>query len=111
MAPAMLCKKMDKQHPGIVKANAKSKIGNEKMFKTMCGGMVESHKSTRQRPESLRSEIHEDRIAGKGFTSMTHHNLVHKFIPMPQAMTIPYAKVAVDKARDTSSMGPRKSQE
>ena len=32
---------------------------------------------------------HEDRMAGKGFTSMTHDNLVHKFIPMPQAMKIP----------------------
>ena len=31
---------------------------------------------------------HEDHIAGKGFTSMTHYNLVHKFIPVPQAMTI-----------------------
>ena len=28
---------------------------------------------------------------------MSHYNLVHKFIPMPQAMTIPDAKAAVDK--------------
>ena len=28
---------------------------------------------------------------------MTHYNLVHKFIPMPQAITIPDAKAAVDK--------------
>ena len=28
---------------------------------------------------------------------MTHYNLVHKFIPVPQAMTIPGAKAAVDK--------------
>ena len=28
---------------------------------------------------------------------MTHYNLVHKFIPMPQAMKIPDAKAAVDK--------------
>ena len=28
---------------------------------------------------------------------MPHYNLVHKFIPMPQAMTIPDAKAAVDK--------------
>ena len=40
---------------------------------------------------------HEDHIAGKGFTSMTHYNLVHKIIPMPQAMKIPAAKAAVDK--------------
>ena len=29
--------------------------------------------------------------------SLQHHNLVHKFIPMPQAMKIPAAKAAVDK--------------
>ena len=63
----------------------------------MYGCMVESHESTRQRAESLLSKTHEDRIAGKGFTSMTHYHLVHKFIPMPQAMKIPDAKAAVDK--------------
>ena len=39
----------------------------------------------------------EDRIAGKGDNSLQHKNLVHKFIPMPQAMKIPAAKAAVDK--------------
>ena len=29
--------------------------------------------------------------------SLHHYNLVHKFIPMPQAMKIPAAKAAVDK--------------
>ena len=29
---------------------------------------------------------------------MNHYNLVHKFIPMPQAIKIPDAKAAVDKA-------------
>ena len=33
----------------------------------------------------------------KGFYSLTHYNLVHKFIPMPQAMRIPDANAAVDK--------------
>ena len=33
----------------------------------------------------------------KGDNSSQHHNLVHKFIPMPQAMKIPAAKAAVDK--------------
>ena len=28
---------------------------------------------------------------------MTHYHLAHKFIPMPQSMRIPDAKVAVDK--------------
>ena len=40
---------------------------------------------------------HEDHIAGKWFTSMTHYSLVHKFIPVPQAMKIPDAKAAVEK--------------
>ena len=40
---------------------------------------------------------HEDHIAGKGENSLQHCNLVHKFIPMPQAMKIPAAKAAVDK--------------
>ena len=36
---------------------------------------------------NLRSpENHEDRIAGGGFSSMSPYNLVHTFIPMPQAM-------------------------
>ena len=29
---------------------------------------------------------HEDHIAGKGENSLQHYNLVHKFIPMPQAI-------------------------
>ena len=53
--------------------------------------------------------------AGKGFTSMTYSNLVHKFIPMLQAMKIPDAKAAVDKEwkkpRDDPSMQFGKSQE
>ena len=40
---------------------------------------------------------HEDHIAGKGENSLQHYNLIHKFIPMPQAMKIPAAKAAVDK--------------
>ena len=59
--------------------------------------MVESQESTRQQAESSQSKSHEDHIACKGFTSMTHYNLVHKFIPMPQAMKNPDAKAALDK--------------
>ena len=33
----------------------------------------------------------------KGDNSLQHYNLVHKFIPLPQAMKIPAAKAAVDK--------------
>ena len=72
-------------------------IGNEHELKTMYDCIVESRKSTRQRPESSQSKNNEDHTAGKGFTSMSHNNLVRKFIPMPQAMKIPDAKAAVDK--------------
>ena len=40
---------------------------------------------------------HEDHTAGKGNNSLQHVNLVHKFIPMPQAMKIPAANAAVAK--------------
>ena len=40
---------------------------------------------------------HEDHIAGKGENSLQHYNLVHKFIPMPQAMKIPAAEAAMEK--------------
>ena len=39
----------------------------------------------------------EDHIPRKGDNSLQHYNLVHKFIPMPQAMKIPAAKAVVDK--------------
>ena len=93
VAPGMSCRRM--LHPSITKVMQSN--GKEKEFKTKYGCVVESHESTRQRAESLQSKIHEDRIAGKEFTSVTHYNLVHKFITRPQAMKIPGAKAAVDK--------------
>ena len=53
--------------------------------------------STRLRMGESLPNHHEDHIAGKGDNSLQHYNLVHKFIPMPQAMKIPAAKTAVDK--------------
>ena len=47
--------------------------------------------------ESVWKNDHEDRIAGKGFNSLSHCNLVHKSIPTLQATKIPDAKPAVDK--------------
>ena len=66
----------------------------------MYGCIVESHESTRQRAESLQSKIHEDRIAVKGFTSMTRYNSVHKFFQMRPTM-----KFLDAKAGDNPSMG------
>ena len=67
----------------------------------------------------MTKRIHDEHIAGKGQNSVLHYNLVHKFIPMPQAMKIPDAKAAVDKEwekwsyfrRHNSSIGCEKSQE
>ena len=99
LAAAVPCKKTPNsiRETCASRVTAKPEIEPEKNSKTVFGCFVESHESTRQRAESLQSKIHEDRIAGKGFTSMTHYNLAHKLIPMPQAMKIPDAKAAVDK--------------
>ena len=70
---------------------------SHKVPKTKYGCIVEAHESTRQRVEPSQPRNHEDHIAGKGYTSMTHYKLVHEFILMPQAMKIPDAKAAVDK--------------
>ena len=59
--------------------------------------ILEVDESTRLRMGNSIPHHHEDHIAGKGENSLQHYNLVHKFIPMPQAMKIPAAKAAVDK--------------
>ena len=59
--------------------------------------ILEVSESTRPRMEESLPNYHEDHIAGRGDTSLQHYNLVHKFIPMPQALKIPAAKAAVDK--------------
>ena len=59
--------------------------------------MLEASESTRLRMGESLPNHHEDHIAGKGDNSLQHYNLVHKFIPVPQAMKIPAAKAAVDK--------------
>ena len=66
-------------------------------FKTKLACILEADESTRMRMGESLPTHHEDHIAGKGDNSLQHYNLVHKFIPMPQAMKIPAAKAAVDK--------------
>ena len=85
VAPAMLCK--------IMKKNCGIGASNKTRTKLAC--FLEACESTRL-GESLPNH-HEDHIAGKGNNSLQLYNLVHKFIPMPQAMKIPAAKAAVDK--------------
>ena len=47
--------------------------------------------------EGSQGKNHEDHIAGKGINSLSHYNLVHKIVPVPEAMKMPDAKATVDK--------------
>ena len=60
--------------------------------KTKYACIVEADESTRKRLEGTLHKDHEDHIAGKGINSLSHYHLVHKFIPMPEAIKIPEAK-------------------
>ena len=86
VALAMPCK--------IIK-NCGSGASNKTKTKLAC--ILEADESTRMRMGNSIPHHHEDHIAGKGENSLQHYNLVHKFIPMPQAMKIPAAKAAVDE--------------
>ena len=95
-AAATPCKR--KARTSTTKVAAKQVIASKKVRKTKHACIVEEHESTRQRLETSLPNDDEDHIAGKGFTSMTHYNLGHKFVPLPQAMQTPDAEAAVDKA-------------
>ena len=96
METAMSCNKGTKKRSDFQETEAKNYESNN-IPKTNHTCIVEAHESTRQRLESSLPNDHEDHIAGKGYNSTNHLNLVHKFIPMSQAMTIPDAKAAVDR--------------
>ena len=90
MVPAMLCKTCKKNKHG----ETRSKTDDLK-FKFAC--ILEPSEAPRMRMEESLLNCHEDHIAGKGDKTLQHYSLVHKFIPMPQAMKIPAAKASVDK--------------
>ena len=90
MAPAMPCKTCKKSKHGETR-------GQTNDFKSKFACILEASESTRLRKEESLPNYHEDQIAERGDNSLQHYNLVHKFIPMPQAMKIPAAKAAVDK--------------
>ena len=90
MAPAMLCKTCrNNQNSG--------NGGKSKKIKSKLACILEDSQSTRLCLEESLPNYHEDHVAGKGDNSLQHYNVVHKSIPMPQAMKIPAAKAAVDK--------------
>ena len=70
--------------------------GSDKI-KTKLACILEADESTRMRMGNSIPHYHQEHIAGKKENSLQHYNLVHKFIPMPQAMKIPAAKAAEDK--------------
>ena len=88
--------------------------GASNKIKTKLACILEADECTRMRMGNSIPHHHEDHIAGKGENSLQHYNLVHKCIPMPQAMKIPAAKAAVDKEWETigkdSSVEPDESQ-
>ena len=68
---------------------------NEINSKLAC--ILEASESTRLRMEESLPTHHEDHAAGKVDNSLPHYNLVHKVIPLPQAMKFPAATAAVEK--------------
>ena len=90
MAPAMPCKMSKKCKHGETRGKT-----NEIKSKLAC--ILEASESTRLHMRESLPKYHEDHIAGRGDNSLQHCNVVHQFIPVPQAMKIPAAKAAVDK--------------
>ena len=60
--------------------------------KTKYACTVEADESLRKRMEGSPHKNHEDHIAGKGMDSLSYYKMVHKFIPVTQAMKIPESK-------------------
>ena len=75
----MPCKSCKKSKNGDIRSKTDD-------FKSKFACILEASESTRLRMEESLPNYHEDHIAGKGEQSLQHYNLVHKFIPMPQAM-------------------------
>ena len=86
VAPAMPCEIMK---------NCGNGASNKVKSKLAC--ILEASESSRLRTGESLPNHHEDHSAGKGDNSLQHYNLVHTYIPMPQATKIPAAKAAVDK--------------
>ena len=95
----------DKEFKETIK-NARKKLetpvapgngGKSNKTKSKLACTLEASESARLRVGESLPNHHKDHFAGKGDNSLLHDNLVHKFIPMPQAMKIPAAKAAVDK--------------
>ena len=76
---------------------------SNKIQKTNHARTVPAHETTRKRLEPTLPKDHDDHRAERGYSSIGHCNLVHKFVPTPQTMKIPDAQAAVDKGRSSKS--------
>ena len=65
--------------------------------KTNYACIVEADESMRIGLEGVPYRYHEDHIAAQEINSLSHYNLAHKFMPMPQALKKKDAKAAVEK--------------
>ena len=78
MPAAMLCK--------IQKKSTCETHRNIGKRKTKYDCLVDADESTRLRLEGAGHTLHQDHITEKGMNSMNPYSLVHKFIPILQAM-------------------------
>ena len=81
VAPAMPCKTSKNSQRVVTRGKS-----NEIKSKLAC--ILEASESTRLRMGESPPNHHENQNAGKGDNSLQHYILVHKFIPVPQAMKI-----------------------
>ena len=77
MPAAMPCKT-----PTNCRGETRRNIGKHK---TKYACIVDADESRRIRLGGVPHRYHEDHISATGIISLSHCNLVHKFIPMPQA--------------------------
>ena len=86
----------------IASKHEETRGAHDSSRKTRYACIIEAHVSTRTRVGATQPSDHEDRTAERRLNSLTHYNLVHKPIPIPQAMKISDAKAAVDKEWESS---------
>ena len=91
MTPAMLCKTCKKSKKGETRSKILM-VSSQNL--RVSWKPVNPHDCARK---NLYRIMMRTILQEKGDNSLQHYNLVHKFIPMPQAMKIPAAKAAVDK--------------
>ena len=88
MEAPLLCKLRTKKRPSKLLETDSETMRSSKILKTKHACIVEAGESMRKLLESTPPE---GRIAEKGFNSSSHFYLVHKFVPIPEAMKIPAA--------------------